>query len=220
MGTYVSSCTGAADPDYSFSYVNGSVQVDPAPLTIAASSASVTYGSAPAGVTPTYSGFVNGDTAASLGTAPSCSTTATSSSPVGSYPSSCSGAIDPNYSISYVPGEVVVGSATLVVTASSGSMTYGGSVPSITPSYAGFVNGDSASSLTAQATCSTTATSIEPGGQLPHVVQRGGRSQLQHRVRGWCRDHRDRAPLGHGVVNLHDLRRLGARRSPPRTPAS
>ena len=47
VGTYASSCTGAADPNYTFSYVNGSVQVDPAPLTIAASSASVTYGSCP-----------------------------------------------------------------------------------------------------------------------------------------------------------------------------
>ncbi len=100
-------------------------------------------------------------------TAPTCSTTATSSSPVGSYPSSCSGAVDPNYTISYVPGEVVVGSATLVVTASSGSMTYGGSVPAITPSYSGFVNGDSASSLTTRPTCSTTATSSSPVGSYP-----------------------------------------------------
>ena len=167
VGSYVSSCTGAADPDYSFSYASGSVQVDPAPLTIAASSASLTYGGASANVTPTYSGFVNGDNAASLGTAPSCSTTATSSSPVGNYPSSCSGAIDPNYTISYVPGEVVVGSATLVVTASSESTSYGGSVPSITPSYAGFVNGESASSLTSQATCSTTATPLSPVGSYP-----------------------------------------------------
>ena len=53
-------------------------------------------------ITPTYAGFVNGDDASSLTTAPTCSTTATSSSPVGSYPSSCSGAVDANYTISYV----------------------------------------------------------------------------------------------------------------------
>jgi len=55
--------------------------------------------------------FVNGDGPGSLSTAPACSTTATSASPVGSYPSSCSGAADPNYAISYVAGQVSVGQA-------------------------------------------------------------------------------------------------------------
>ena len=63
MGPYESSCSGAADPNYSFSYVNGSVQVDPAPLSVAASSASATYGGAAPTITPSYSGFVNGDSA-------------------------------------------------------------------------------------------------------------------------------------------------------------
>ncbi len=45
--------------------------------------------------------------------------------PVGSYPSSCSGASDPNYTVSYVPGVVQVGTSPLTITASSGSSTYG-----------------------------------------------------------------------------------------------
>ena len=167
VGPYASSCSGASDPNYSFSYVNGSVEVDPAPLSIAASSASATYGGAAPTITPTYSGFVNSDSASSLATPPTCSTSATASSPVGSYPSSCAGAVDPNYAISYVGGEVVVGTAVLVVSASSDTMTYGGAVPTVTPSYSGFVNGDSASSLTAAATCSTTATSLSPVGRYP-----------------------------------------------------
>ena len=48
-------------------------------------------------ITPSYSGWVNGDDASSLTTTPTCSTTATSASGVGSYPSSCSGTTDPNY---------------------------------------------------------------------------------------------------------------------------
>ena len=55
-------------------------------------------------VTASYSGFVNGDTATSLTTKPACSTTAKSSSPVGSYATSCSGAVDANYNITYVAG--------------------------------------------------------------------------------------------------------------------
>ena len=71
----------------------------------------MTYGGTPPAITPAYTGFVNGDTAGSLSTAPSCSTTATSASPAGSYPSSCTGAADPDYTISYVSGLVTVGQA-------------------------------------------------------------------------------------------------------------
>ena len=104
----------------------------------------MTYGGTVPTITPGYSGFVNGDNASSLSTQPTCSTTATSASPVtGSpYASSCSGAADPNYTISYVDGSVTVTKAPLTITASSGSMTYGGTVPTITPGYSGFVNGD------------------------------------------------------------------------------
>ena len=59
-------------------------------------------------VTASYSGFVNGDSAASLPIAPTCWTTATSSSP---YPTYCSEAADPNYTIdasSYVSGTLTV----------------------------------------------------------------------------------------------------------------
>ena len=159
VGTYDSSCSGASDANYTISYVDGSVQVMTAPLVIAASSPTMTYGGSVPSITPSYSGFVNGDDSSSLTTPPMCSTTATSSSPVGSYPDSCSQAADPNYTITYVPGSTVVGSAVLVIRASSGTMTYGGSVPSIAPSYSGFVNGDNASSLTTQPTCTTTASS-------------------------------------------------------------
>ncbi len=54
----------------------------------------MTYGDTAPTITPSYSGFVNGDDASSLTTAPTCSTAATSSSPVGTYLSSCSGAAD------------------------------------------------------------------------------------------------------------------------------
>ena len=49
-----------------------------------------------------YSGFVNGDTSASLTAQPVVSTTATTSSPVASYPITASGAVDANYTICYI----------------------------------------------------------------------------------------------------------------------
>jgi MBG domain (YGX type)/Putative Ig domain len=86
--------------------------VDQAPLTVTASGGSMTYGGTVPAITPAYTGFVTGDSAASLTTAPTCSTTATPASPVGSYPSICTGAVDPDYSISYVSGQVTVTQAT------------------------------------------------------------------------------------------------------------
>jgi hypothetical protein len=78
-------------------------------LTITASSSTMTYGGTVPTITPSGSGFVNGDTIHSLTTQPTCSTTATSTSLPGTYPSSCSGAVDANYStIKYVPGTVTV----------------------------------------------------------------------------------------------------------------
>lgn len=165
-GSYASSCEGASDPNYAIGYTNGSVTVNKASLTVTASSGSTVYGTAPPAITPTYSGFVNGDTSSSLTTAPTCSTTDKSSSPVGSYPSSCSGAADPNYTIGYVKGSIAVTPAPLKITASSGSITYGGAVPAIIASYSGFVNGDTYTSLTTQPTCTTTATSSSPPGSF------------------------------------------------------
>ena len=100
---YASTCAGAVDPNYSFSYVAGSVAVTPVALTITAHNTSVPYGTTPT-IMPSYSGFVPGDSASSLTTQPTCSTPDTGSSAVAGspYPSSCSGAVDPNYTITNV----------------------------------------------------------------------------------------------------------------------
>ena len=57
---------------------------------------------------PLYSGFVNGDTPASLTSLPVLTTTATDSSPVGTYPIHVSGAAATNYIIQYVDGTLTV----------------------------------------------------------------------------------------------------------------
>jgi hypothetical protein len=59
--------------------------------------------------------------------------------------------------------------ATLTITASSGAMTYGQPVPAVAASYAGFVDGDTASSLSVKPTCWTTATSTSAPGPYPTV---------------------------------------------------
>jgi hypothetical protein len=66
-----------------------------------------------------YTGFVNGDTAASLTTPPTVTTTATASSAVGTYPITASGAVDANYTISYSPGTLTVTPVGLTITANN-----------------------------------------------------------------------------------------------------
>jgi hypothetical protein len=89
----------------------GATNVVEPQLTITASSPTMTVGSKVPAITPSYSGFVNGDSAPSLPIAPTCWTSATSWSPPGTYPTYCSGAADPNYTIdasSYVNGFLTV----------------------------------------------------------------------------------------------------------------
>jgi hypothetical protein len=92
----------------SSSTLSGGQTVTPAPLTITAQNQVMDQGSNVPTLTASFSGFVNGDSPASLTTQPTPTTTATSASPVGSYPITVSGAVGPNYSISYQNGTLTV----------------------------------------------------------------------------------------------------------------
>lgn len=134
------------------------------PLTIMAS-ASMTYGGMVPMITPTVTGLVNGD----LPSIVSCSSAATSSSPAGSYPISCTVSASSTYNVSCTAacGYVTVNRAPLTITASSATIIYGATVPAITPAFTnnGLVNGDTQTSL--GVTCLTTATSMSVPGSYP-----------------------------------------------------
>ena len=121
-------------------------------------------------LTASYSGFVNGDTASSLTTPPALATTATASSPVGSYSITASGAASPNYTINYASGTLTVDAAALTITAANASKLYGAALPALAASYSGFVNGDTASSLTTLPALATTATASSPVGSYSITV--------------------------------------------------
>jgi hypothetical protein len=110
---------------YSISYVTGTLTVTVAPLTIIAPSATLTYGDAVPTLSPTYTGVVGSDIAASLTTKPTCATTYTKGAGVSSYTTSCPGAAISYYTIGYTSGSITVNPTPLSITASSGSMTYG-----------------------------------------------------------------------------------------------
>ena len=123
------------------------------PLTITASSPTVTYGDPAPAIKPGYGGFVAGDTPASLTTAPACATAYQQGNGVGSYSATCQGAVDSDYQIGYAHGTVTVTPATLTVTAKNASMQAGGSPPAYGFTLAGFIGSDGSSSLKTQPTC-------------------------------------------------------------------
>ena len=77
-------------------------------MTIVANNQAKVYGASLPSLTAGYLGLVNGDTAASLTTAPVLTTTATVSSAVASYPIAIGGAVDSNYLITFISGTLAV----------------------------------------------------------------------------------------------------------------
>ena len=153
-----------AATNYSFSFVNGTLTVNQAVLTVTAQNASKTYGAANPAFTPNYTGFVNGDTTAVLTGAPSLTTTATAASPVNTYVITAAvGTLTAtNYSFTFVNGTLTVNQAVLTVTAQNASKTYGAANPAFAPAYTGFVNGDTTAVLTGAPSLTTTATAASP----------------------------------------------------------
>ena len=151
VGAYTVACSGAADVNYSISYAAGSLVVHGAELVVRGASASKVYGAGVPPLAPTYLGLVNGDTAPA--TPATCGTMATAASNAGTYPVACSGAADPNYTITSAPGTLTVTRAALTVQAPSTSKSYGAANPALTPSYGGLLTGGTAPATLA--TCST-----------------------------------------------------------------
>jgi|GEM_PF-763179 len=250
VGTYSLTVTHPGDANHNPGLATFNFIVTPAALTITADNLSKQQGASNPPLTASFSGFVNGDNAASLSPGVSLSTSATTTSPVGTYPITASGAVNPNYSISHVNGSLTVGGqnqtvfnwptpnaivygtvlgaaqlnatatfngaavpgvftytpaagsvlnaglgqtlnvsftptdsvnftaasgsvildvspASLTITANSASKQQGDPNPSLSAQFAGFVNGDTAASLSPAVSLSTTATTTSPIGTYP-----------------------------------------------------
>jgi hypothetical protein len=163
--------------NYFFVFVNGTMTVNPAPVTVTVTGAQ-NYGSSTIGWSGKTS--VAGVTVANM----SCSTVGggTAISPslaAGAYTldgSSCSGGAlsSANYTIdSYVGSTFTVFRTALTVTADDKSRTYGAANPALTYNVSGFVNGDDASVVSGTPTLSTTASAASNAGTYPITVSAG-----------------------------------------------
>ncbi len=133
VGTYTVVASFAGSADYTAAQSSPlTFTISQAPLTITANNLTKVVDSANPPLTFTAAGFVVGDTLSSLSTQPTLSTTAATDSPVGTYPITVSGAVETNYSISYVNGTLIVTPVPIATTtkikSSDNSSVYGESV--------------------------------------------------------------------------------------------
>lgn len=175
-GGYPITVTGGVAPNYTFTYVAGTLTVTKAVLTITANNTSRSYGAANPTFTYTPTGFVNGDNATVITTAPTITSSATATSPAGTYSIVPTGANAVSYSFNYVNGTLTVNKVMLTVTATSTSRTYGAANPTFALTYSGFVNSETAASLTPQPTGATTATATSGVGSYTITAGGGGSS--------------------------------------------
>ena len=149
-----SSAVGSGLGNYNINYVNGSLTVNVAPLTITATNQSKIYGSTlTLGTTGfTTSTLFNGDTVTgvTLNSSGAAGTAVVSGSPYSIIPSSAVGTGLGNYNINYVNASLTVNKATLTVTATNQSKTYGSA---LTLGTTGFTtgtlfNGDTVTGIT------------------------------------------------------------------------
>ena len=108
VGTYPIVITKGSVTNYNTTFVNGTLTIEKAPLTITANSYTIKQGEALPAFEATYEGFKNDETSTVLTKQPSITTTATSASAPGDYDISISGAEAQNYEISYVAGKLTI----------------------------------------------------------------------------------------------------------------
>ncbi|MDD5335186.1 MAG: MBG domain-containing protein [Rhodoferax sp.] len=155
--------------------VNGTLTINPAPLTVTASNVSKTYGQVPTLSAFTTAGLVNGETIGSVSeTSPgAAATAAVAGSPYVITPSGATGGsfLATNYTIGYANGALTVAPAALTVTASNVAKSYGQTPTLSAFTAAGLVNGETVGSVT-ETSPGAAATAAVAGS--PYVITPSG----------------------------------------------
>jgi len=136
---------GVNSNNYAISFVNGILEITPALLTITADDKSKVYdGQVFNGFTVSYEGFAGNEDESVLQGNLNFSGTAFSAINAGVYQIIPQGVNSGNYNIEFIPGNLTITKAPLVITADNKSKTYNGQVfTAFTVTYSGFVNDES-----------------------------------------------------------------------------
>lgn len=115
--------TPADAVNYSSAGKGVSINVAKASLMVAASDQSMKAGEALPELILSYAGFVNGEDESVLDTKPTATTTATTTSPAGTYDINVSSGSDNNYALTYVAGKLTITPATGIDDVAGASVT-------------------------------------------------------------------------------------------------
>jgi gliding motility-associated-like protein len=116
VGIYEISLTGGEDTNYDLNLVNGSLNIDKAPLVIIAEDKAKTYLEPIPELTFIWSGFVLGQNQDVIDVVPALETIADENSDAGTYDIIASGGVDGNYSFTYENGTLAIDKADQVIT--------------------------------------------------------------------------------------------------------
>ena len=108
IGTFPIKISGASNPNYSISYVDGTLTITPKTLTVSVGNYDRVYNEDNPEFEVEYSGFVENEDEKVLITKASASTTATKTSDVGFYPINVTGGSAENYKFSYRTGTLSI----------------------------------------------------------------------------------------------------------------
>ncbi len=180
VGTYAVTAGGQSSGNYAISYVGGSLEIDPAALTVSVNDADRSYGSANPAFTASYDGFVLGQDADVLDGTLAFTTDATRRSDVGTYAVTAGGQSSGNYAISYVGGSLEIDPAALTVSVNDADRSYGSANPAFTASYDGFVLGQDADVLDGDLVFTSDATATSPVGT--YAVTAGGQTSDNYAI--------------------------------------
>ena len=169
--------TGTDAGNYTFNTTaSTTADITKAALIASAGNQSVIYGTTVPTTGISYSGFLGGETAGVLATAPVVSSAQSglvdAVSYLGNY--TVGGGVDGNYSFSYVAGDLTVAKKALTITADNQSVTYGTAPTVGTLSYSGFITGQNASFLTAAPTVSSNLSGTQNVGTYVGNYTPGG----------------------------------------------
>lgn len=166
VGTYDIVVSRGSVTNNQATFVNGTLTVTRAPLTISGGSYTIKQNEPLPQFAASYSGFKAGDDAASLSTLPTLTTDAPADKTPGTYAVNVSGASATNYDISYVAGTLTILEADpITLTADSKSKTYGDENPTLTYVASAAVSGTPE--------LSTTATRYSAVGTYPITIVKG-----------------------------------------------
>jgi hypothetical protein len=182
VGAYPLTVSGGTAVNYELSYIDGTLTINKASVTVKANSLSMTYGDNTPQYTCNYTGFANGETASVLSVLPTFSCNATSYSNTGSYTITPSGAQAQNYSFAYQSGTLTIGKSPLAISVQNEQRIVGTSNPAFTLLFSGFKNSENQNVLDQLPAVSCTANINSPVGFYDIILSGGSDNNYNYQL--------------------------------------